>query len=137
MQHLSINYNRVMITTTRSPHLPATVVHRVHGSVDRSQAEQGAAQALTFVRALSAEIGTLRLLLDMRGKQFVDLQAHRAWSQGFARNPALHGLVGYVAILGDDTPEFRAERELMDSDRVRLFVDAALVEQWLRQAAER
>ena len=52
-----------------------------------------------------------------------DLQAHKAWSQGFARNPALQAHVQYVALIDDDTPPFRAERELMETEWLRFFVD--------------
>jgi hypothetical protein len=109
----------------------ATVLHRVTGVVDQQQAQQGAAEALQFVQRLSSQHGPLNLVLDLRGKHFQDLLAHKAWSQGFARNPALQGHVRYVAIIGDDTPAFRAEQELMETERVRLFVDARLAEQWL------
>jgi hypothetical protein len=125
-----------MIETSLSPTLTATVLHRVSGTVDQQQAEQGAAEALRFVHRLSGEHGLLNLVLDMRGKDFQSLQAHRAWSQGFARNPALHGHIRYVAIIGDDTPAFRAEQDLMATEWVRLFVDAALAEQWLRSIRE-
>lgn len=73
-------------------------------------------------------------MLDLRGRQFADLQAHKAWSRGFARNPALQGHVQYVAIIDNDTPPFRAEQELMETERVRFFVDAASAEQWLERA---
>jgi hypothetical protein len=124
-----------MIETTLSPTLKATVVHRVTGVVDRQQAQLGAAEALRFVRQASMQQAPLNLILDLRGKQFQDLEAHRAWSQGFARNPALQGHVQYVAILGDDTPAFRAEQELMATERVRLFVDGADAQDWLAQAS--
>ena len=120
-----------MIETSLSPTLAATVLHRVSGTVDQQQAEQGAAEALRFVQQMSSEHGPINLVLDLRGKDFQSLQAHRAWSQGFARNPALHGHVRRVAIIGDDTPALRAEQELMATDRVRFFMDAALAEQWL------
>jgi hypothetical protein len=111
-----------------------TVLHRVTGIIDQQQATQGAAEALQFVQQLSSELGSVNLVLDLRGKHFADLQAHKAWSQGFARNPALQGHVQYVAILDDDTPPFRAEQELMETERVRFFVDAASAEQWLERA---
>lgn len=120
-----------MIETKRSSTLAATVLHHVTGLIDRQQAEQGAAQALAFVQQLSSEIGPLNLVLDLRGKQFADLPAQKAWSQGFARHPALHGCVEYVAIIGDDTPAFRAEQALMEMARVSFFVDTASAEQWL------
>jgi hypothetical protein len=120
-----------MIETSLSPTLAATVLHRITGTIDRQQAEQGAAEALRFVQRLSSERDLINLVLDLRGKRFQDLQAHRAWSQGFARNPALQDLVVYVAIIGDDTPSFRAEQQLMDTERVRFFVDSQSAERWL------
>ena len=120
-----------MIETTLSSTLAATVLHRVSGTVDQQQAEQGAAEALRFVQQVSSEHGPINLVLDLRGENFQSLQAHRAWSQGFARHPALDGRVRCVAIIGDDTPALRAEQELLAADRVRFFVDAALAEQWL------
>jgi hypothetical protein len=125
-----------MIETSISPTLAATVLHRVTGVIDQQQAEQGAAEALRFVQRLSSEQGPINLVLDLRGKDFQDLQAHKAWSQGFARNPALQGHVRYVAIIGDDTPPFRAEQELMDTAQVRFFVDARLAELWLERALD-
>jgi len=122
-----------MIETSLSPTLAATVLHRVTGTIDQQQAEEGAAEALRFVQHLSREHGPLKLVLDLRGKDFQGLQAHRAWSQGFARNPALQGHVQYVAIIGDDAPPFRAEQELMETDRVRFFVDVAIAQAWLAQ----
>ena len=122
-----------MIETALSPTLAATVLHRVTGVVDQQQARQGAAEALRFVQRLSSQLGPINLVLDLRGKHFVDLQAHKAWSQGFARNPVLQGHVQFVAILGDDTPAFRAEQELMDTERVRFFVDETRAERWLEQ----
>jgi hypothetical protein len=124
-----------MIETTHSPTLVATALHRVAGTIGRQQAEHGAAEALQFVRGLSAEHGPVNLVLDLRGMRFEDLQAHKAWSQGFARSPALQGLVRCVAIVGDDTPSFRAEQEMMATERVQFFLDPTLAEQWLARVS--
>jgi hypothetical protein len=70
-------------------------------------------------------------VLDLRGVQFTDLQAHRAWSVGFARHPSLQGCIGRVAVIGSDTPQFRAEQELMATERVRFFQDERAAEDWL------
>jgi hypothetical protein len=120
-----------MIETQLSSTLPATVLHRVAGTIDHQQAERGAAEALRLVQQLSSQHGPLNLVLDLREKHFEDLQAHRAWSQGFARNPALHGHVQRVAIVGDDTPAFRAEREMLQTERVGFFVDVEDAQAWL------
>jgi hypothetical protein len=134
-QHVSVCYNQAMIETLLSPTLAATVVHRVTGLIDRRQAELGAAEALRFVQQVGAEQAAINLILDLRGKHFQDLEAHKAWSQGFARNPALQQYMRYVAIVGDDTPAFRAEQELMATERVRLFADDAVAQEWLLQVS--
>jgi hypothetical protein len=120
-----------MIETSLFPTLPATVLHRVTGVVDQQQAEQGATEALQYLLSLSSTHGMLDLMLDLRGKHFQNLQAHKAWSQGFARNPALHGRVRYVAIIDDDTPSFRAEQEMIETEQVRFFVEVAVAQKWL------
>jgi hypothetical protein len=120
-----------MIETSLFPTLPATVWHRVTGVVDQQQAEQGATEALQYLLSLSSAHGMLDLMLDLRGKHFQNLQAHKAWSQGFARNPALHGRVRYVAIIDDDTPSFRAEQEMMETEQVRFFAEVAVAQRWL------
>lgn len=124
-----------MIETTPFPHLAATVLHRVAGSVDQVEAERGAAEVLLLVRRLAAAHGPLNLVLDLRGKHFVNLQAHRVWSQGFARNPVLQECVRAVAIVGDDTPALRAEQELLETEHVRFFVALAPATAWLAQAS--
>lgn len=120
-----------MITTSLSPALPATIVHRVTGAIDQAEAAQGAAEALCSVLESVACHGPLRLLLDLRGMAFADLQAHNAWSQGFPRNPALADLVHQVAIVGTDTPAFRAEQELLTTERVHFWVAPEEAMQWL------
>jgi heme-degrading monooxygenase HmoA len=128
--------DNAMIETGLSPTRAATVLHRVTGVIDQQQAEQGAAAALRFVLQCSSAHGPIDLVLDLRGKRFETLQAHRAWSQGFARNPALQGHVQHVAIIDDDTPPFHAEQELMETERVRFFVDATSAERWLEQVRQ-
>jgi hypothetical protein len=68
-----------MIETALSPTAPATIVHRVTGVIDQAEATQGAADALRSVLEIVACHGPLRLLLDLRGMAFADLQAHKAW----------------------------------------------------------
>lgn len=129
-------YTPCMIETTRFPLAVATVLHRVAGSVDQAEAERGAAEALAFLRELFLANRSLKLMLDLRGMHFVTLQAHRAWSQNFARHPALQGLVHAVAIIGDDTPAFRSEQALLETERVHFFVDTATATVWLGRMSE-
>jgi hypothetical protein len=122
-----------VITTTSATSHKALVIHRVTGLVNRLEASQGAAEALHYVQSLSPEHPILVLLLDLRGMRFQELQAHQAWSIGFARNPILQDYIRAVAIIGDDTPHFSAEQELMQTDRVHFFLDPASGERWLAE----
>jgi hypothetical protein len=124
-----------MITTTLFPSLGATVLHRVSGSIDLREAEQGAAEALQVVQELAAAEGLVCLVLDLRGAHFVTLQVHKVWSQGFARHPEIQSLVRAVAIVGDDTPAFRSEQALLETTGVRFFTDTLPAAVWLGRAS--
>jgi hypothetical protein len=128
-------YTPRVIETAPFPSLAATALHRVTGDVDQQEAERGASEALQMVRQLAATEGPLNLVLDLRGVHFLTLPAHRAWSEGFARHSALQGLVRAVAIVGDDTPAFRGERELMETPRVRFFTHIGAAAEWLGHAS--
>jgi hypothetical protein len=122
-----------MIKTVFSSSFPLTVTHRMSGVIDLPHAEQGAADALRLVKQVLLECDSIDLLLDLRGAVFHDLQAHKAWSMGFVRHPDLQPHVGFVAIIGDETPTFRAEQQLLESERLRFFVDADAGRAWLAQ----
>lgn len=87
------------------------------------------------MQRLAAAEGPLKLVLDLRGAHFVTLQTHKAWSQGFARHPELQSLVRAVAIVGDDTPAFRAEQALLETARVQFFLNQESAAQWLAQVS--
>ena len=123
-----------MIETHLSPRMTATVTHCVTGAIDRQQAEQGAAEALQLAQHLLTQHDPINLLLDLRGVDFLGLQVHKTWSLGFACHLSLQEHVRYVVIIGDDTPQFQAERALMETERVKFFVDVAVGQQWLAHA---
>lgn len=123
-----------MITTLLAPSSPAVVVHCVSGAIEPEEAALGADAALRCVQHASALHGPLGLVLDMRAAEFRSLAAHRAWSLGFARNPALQAHVHSVAIVAGDTPQLRAEQQLLETERVKFFIDLAAAEAWLAQA---
>jgi len=120
-----------VIYTQLSPTLPATLIHRATGEIDLQQAENGAHEALQQVEDYAAQQGPLNLLLNLRDIRFQNMQAHRAWSLGFARNPTLQNFVQRVAILASDSPNSRAEQAMLGTDRLQFFFDLAACEQWL------
>jgi len=126
-----------MIETHFSPSFGPTVTHRMTGVIDLLHAEHGATDALQLAKQVLLEYDSIDLLLDLRGAVFHDLQAHKAWSIGFVRHPDLQQHVRFVALVGDETDTFLAEQQLLESDRVRFFVDVDAGQAWLAQRGVR
>ncbi len=105
--------------------------HLVSGPISKEEAVAGAAEAVAIVASMFERGGPVRLLLDLRDAGFGDIAAHRAWSNGFIRNPAVLAQVERVALLGRDTPQVRAEQELLETARHRFFFDEESALAWL------
>ncbi len=123
-----------MIQTTLSITSDATLVHRVTGQIDMPEAEQGAAVARQVVQQVGKEYQTIKLLLDLRGMHFLTLSAHKRWKLGFPHHPVVAQYVQYVALIGNDTPHFRAEQAKLETDQCKFFLDRTAGEVWLAQA---
>ena len=124
-----------MLSTTSD----ATLLHWVTGEIDLPAAKQGAAAARQVVQQLGLTHPGLNLLLDLRGMCFLTLQAHQAWKRGFTHHPLVIPHIRYTAIIGDATPNFRAEQAQLTSAQCHFFLDRAAGEAWLdtRKAQEK
>lgn len=123
-----------MIQTTIVKSEPAIVYHQLSGSMDEKEASMGAGEARSLLKPIVQNGQRFHLMIDTRGYFFNDLGAHRTWSLEFKEQPVLRRHVLKVALIGDDTSQFRAEKEGMESDHVRFFTDAAAARQWLEEA---
>jgi hypothetical protein len=108
-----------------------TVVQRMTGVTDRLAVERGLASALELITQVIAKHASFDLLLDLRDLHFADLLAHRAWRVDFLAHPSIVQHIRCVAIIGNDTPPFQAERQLMETERCRFFVDRDAGQAWL------
>jgi hypothetical protein len=75
------------------------------------------------------------LIINAKGVKFTSLVAHKTWSQGLEPYPALREKIIYCAFIFDDSPNARAEKELMTSERLKFFFDLAEGVKWLREKA--
>ncbi len=121
-----------MITTAEFKDIRATLVHRISGEIAIDEAGSGAA---TLVRMLDSTIrryGTVNLIIDAKGANFTGLISHRTWSQVLDEFPSIKKKINYCVLILDDTQKGRAEKELMDSERLRFFFDFDEAVNWLR-----
>jgi hypothetical protein len=121
-----------MIETNIINQLPMIVHHRVKGPMSVNEAMTGVAVALSVVKQAVSLSERLHLILDMRGYIFDSLDSHKIWKTEFTQNSLLSEHVECVAAIGDPGPKFIAEKELMESDKLKFFIDFNLAFQWLR-----
>ena len=123
-----------MIETTLIEGQKKIVYHRVSSAMNELEAVEGAKEAMSIVSEIVKNKERFNLVLDMRGYIFEDIKPHRAWSLGFKEQRLLKDNVDCVAIVGDETPQLRAEKELMESGSIKFFTDQKLATQWISNA---
>jgi acetamidase/formamidase len=121
-----------MIETNVINHLPMIVHHRVKGPMSIHEAMTGVADALSVMKQAVSLSERLHLILDMRGYIFDSLDSHKIWKTEFTQNSLLSEHVECVAAIGAPGPKLIAEKELMESDKLKFFTDFNLAFQWLR-----
>lgn len=108
------------------------VRHIVAGPVDVAEAERGSLEGRAVLRSAYLASGAVGLLMDLRQVGFAGMEAHRAWSDGFARNADGAECAQRVALLGRDSLQVRAEQAAMETERVRFFFEEGEAVAWLR-----
>jgi acetamidase/formamidase len=121
-----------MIETNIINKIPMIVHHRVEGPISVNEAMTGVADGLSVVKQALSLSERLHLILDMRGYIFDSLDSHKIWKTEFTQNSLLSEHVECVAAIGDPGPKLIAEKELMESGKLKFFTDLNLAFQWLR-----
>jgi len=124
-----------MIITEEHNNIPATVVHRIDGEVSTEEVEVGIAGLVRILDNAIQRYVTINLIINAKGVKFTSLAAHKTWSQGLEPHSALREKINYCAFILDDSPNARAEKELMESERLKFFFDLAEGVKWLREKA--
>lgn len=120
-----------MIETKIVSENPTVVCHTLSGRLNEDDAESGAAEAMSIITDLVRKGSKFNLILDMRGYVFDDLNAHRIWSTEFKQQISREH-VARVAIVGKDTPQLKAEREMMESGTLKFFIELEQASQWVK-----
>jgi hypothetical protein len=120
-----------MITTEEYKKNPDTLTHRVTGEIGTEEVEAGVAKLVEMLHISVQKYGTIKLIINAKGVKFTSLVAHKSWSQGLEPYPSLREKVNYCAFILDDSPNARAEKELMESERLKFFFDLAEGVNWL------
>ncbi len=112
-----------MINTEKHKNLPATLFHRITGEIGTEEVKTGVAELVEMLRTAIQTHGTVNLIIDAKGVRFTSLKAHKTWSLGLEECPALKGNISYCAFVLDDSPNAQAEKELMESERLKFFFE--------------
>ncbi len=112
-----------MIDTEEHKNIPATLIHRITGEIGTPEVEAGVARLINMLNIAVQKNDMVNLIIDARGVQFASLLAHKTWSQGLEPYRTLKEKIIYCALILDDSPNARAEKELMESERLRFFFD--------------
>ncbi len=121
-----------MINTEQHKSLPATLFHRITGAVGTEEVKTGVAELIEMLRTAVQTHGTINLIIDAKGVRFTSLEAHKTWSLGLEQYPALKRNISRCAFVLDDSPNARAEKELMESERLKFFFELDQGVMWLR-----
>jgi len=111
-----------------SPHL---ILHRISGDISESESASGTESGYSKIIDSVKICGLFDLILDMRTYHFDTLNARRIWSLGFKTAPLLAASVRNVAIVGDDNATVRAEKDMLENDRVKFFWSYEDAYQWI------
>jgi hypothetical protein len=120
-----------MIDTAEYGNIQATLIHRITGEIDTPEVEAGVAKLVEMLHISVQKYGTINLIINAKGVKFMSLVAHKSWSQGIEPYPALREKIYHCAFILDDSPNARAEKELMESERLKFFFDLAEGVNWL------
>lgn len=121
-----------MINTEEYKKFPATLIHRITGEIGTPEVEAGVARLVGMLDNAVQKHDTINLIIDATGVQFTSLVAHKSRSQGLEPYPAVREKIKYCAFILDDSPNARAEKELMESERLKFFFDFDKGVAWLR-----
>ncbi len=121
-----------MIETKITNEIPLIVYHCVTGEMSEEEAAVGASKAMSIINNIVGKNMRFNLVMDMRGYLFDNLNAHKIWSIELKEQNTLKENVDRVALIGDDTNKFRAEKELMESDVLKFFTELEVANQWIK-----
>ncbi len=120
-----------MITTTEYKDIRATVLHRITDEIDAEEVETGIEEFVIILDKAVQKYGSINLIINAKGVIFSSLIAHKMWHQALDGFPNLKK-IQYCALVLDDSPNARAEKEFMEHEKLKFFFDFDEAVNWLR-----
>ncbi len=121
-----------MIETIEYKKIPATIMHRISGDIDVEEVKRSINEANETVAKIIDKYGRFNLIIDLRGINFTDLAAHKTWKI-WSQSKLITGNVNYIAIVLAYSPHTKAEKELMETEKVKFFFNLNEGVNWLQK----
>jgi hypothetical protein len=114
---------------------PIIVHHIVSSFSDEEDTAKGVKQAVELITDITKENTTINLLIDFSKADVHSshkLSAQKIWDVGFKENKEIRRHLLKVATVAIDSPKYRAEKEFMESETHRFFINFQEALNWLK-----
>jgi hypothetical protein len=116
---------------------PVIIHHKVSSFSDEEATLRGVNQAVALITDIAKDNKPISLLIDFSKADVHSshkLSAQKIWDVGFKENKEIRRHILKVATVAADSPKYRAEKEFMDSDTHKFFVDYNDALNWLKSS---
>lgn len=110
---------------------PLILYHQAFNKATYEEHESGTWDPINLIRQSLGDPERFDLILDMTGHDFYSIEYYRFWSAGFKQNSFLQERVEKVALIGDDTKTFYIEKQMMETEELKFFIDVKSAFEWL------
>ena len=124
-----------MIETKIFHQNPLIILHKILAFSDEQATIIGVRNAVKVVENALIDRKSFDLLIDL--SETVDesnykLSAHKIWAEGFKENAAIKDRIRKTAVVANDSPKFRTEKEYMEDRTHKWFTDFQMALDWLK-----
>ncbi len=102
-----------MINTKEYKDIQATVIHRITDEINTAEVEIGIEELVKILDRAVQKYGSINLIINAKGVRFSSLIAHKTWRQAPDNFPGIKEKIKYCALVLDDSPNARAEKEFL------------------------
>jgi hypothetical protein len=116
---------------------PIIVHHTVSSFADEEETLKGVKLAVELITEIAKDNHSFNLLIDFSKADVHSphkLSAQKIWDVGFKENKEIHRHLLKVATVAIDSPKYRAEKEFMESETHRFFIDLNDALHWLKSS---
>ncbi len=121
-----------MITTAEYKDIHATVIHRITDEIDTKEVEIGVEELVRTLTEAIQKYGSINFIVNAKSLRFSSLIAHKTWHLALDNFPDIKEKIKYCALVVDESPNTRAEKEFIENERLRFFYDFDEAINWLR-----